>query len=82
MLSVLGFVYDLVHGICAADLIDWCHRDVTAIGVGSELPDFPFSAVAVVKVKHDNIAFPSVTPTAMSQSSVMALIAEIMADPG
>ena len=62
VLPMLSFVYDLVHGVCAADLIDWCHRDITAIGLGSELPNFPLTAGAIVKVHYGDIAYPSDTP--------------------
>ncbi len=55
---MLCFVYDLVHGVYAADLLDWFVRDMTAMGVPAEIPDLLVDSGAVVVAEPGTPAYP------------------------
>lgn len=59
LLPVVTFVYDLVHGVYAADLIDLCGRDLPAIGGQWSLPASLFEAGAAIVATANTAAFPT-----------------------
>jgi len=58
-LPALTFVYDVVHGVYAADLIDVCVRDMHAIGRDWELPSTLLRAGAAFVVRPGDGAWPA-----------------------
>ena len=59
LLPVVTFVYDLTHGVYAADLIDLCGRDLPAIGGHWSLPESLFDAGAAIVAAAHTPAFPT-----------------------
>ena len=58
-LPALTFVYDVVHGVYAADLIDVCVRDMQAIGRSWELPSSLLGAGAAFVSRPGDGAWPA-----------------------
>ncbi|WP_137153711.1 hypothetical protein [Rhizobium sp. FKL33] len=58
LLPVLTFVYDLVHGVYAADIIDVCYRDLWAIGRDWKFPLTLAKAGAALPVSFGAEAWP------------------------
>lgn len=59
-IPVLCFIYDLVHGVYAADLLDWFVRDMTAMGVPVDIPNLLLDSGAVVVAEPGSPAYPLV----------------------
>ncbi|MBL8598978.1 MAG: hypothetical protein JNL14_14680 [Devosia sp.] len=57
-IPVLCFVYDLVHGVYAADLLDWFVRDMTAMGVAADVPRLLVDSGTVVVAEPGSPAHP------------------------
>jgi hypothetical protein len=66
-LPVLCFVYDLVHGVYAADLLDWFVRDTTAMGISAGIPHLLIDSGAVVVAEPGSLAYP-LKPTGFQSS--------------
>jgi HD superfamily phosphohydrolase len=57
-IPVLTFVYDVVHGVYSADLIDICIRDMHAAGIQWEMPESVIEAGSAVIAKSETPAYP------------------------
>ncbi|MBB4320472.1 HD superfamily phosphohydrolase [Agrobacterium tumefaciens] len=65
-LTALTFVYDLVHGVYSADLIDVCCRDLGAVGAPWVFPESLAHAGAISVAQAGTPAFPTNEPSSIA----------------
>lgn len=66
VLPVLTFIYDLVHGVYSADLIDVCCRDLGASGAPWVFPEPLAHAGAITVAQAQTPAFPTCEPSSIT----------------